>query len=264
MKLEAFVSRHYNDLNPNDLIIWQYIYQHKDACLGLTIEALARRCNVSRTTVMRFAQKIGLSGYSELKACLRWEPEEGIRTESGKLVSIVCDSNVKAIRHYQAQNYDDICSLLYHAKRIFAYGTGQTQKSVCGEFQRMMLSLNRLVNYIPAEGELRKVIRLMMPGDVFLVVSKSGESEILRNMMFQLKSRDIPTISLTRYGNNTLAGMSTKNLFVNIEEVAVLDQTNFESMTLMFLILEILFAKLVEYREKALAAGDLPSDALMQ
>ena len=44
--------------------------------------------------------------------------------------------------------------------------------------------------------------------------------------------------------------MSTKNLFVNIEEVTVLEETNFESMTLMFIILEILFAKLVEYRTK--------------
>ena len=60
----------------------------------------------------------------------------------------------------------------------------------------------------------------------------------------------VTTISLTRYGNNTLARMSTKNLFVNIEEVTVLEETNFESMTLMFIILEILFAKLVEYRTK--------------
>lgn len=42
--------------------------------------------------------------------------------------------------------------------------------------------------------------------------------------------------------------MSTKNLFVNIEEVTVLEETNFESMTLMFIILEILFAKFVEYK----------------
>lgn len=217
MKLEALVSRHYDELNPNDLIIWRYITQNKEQCLNMTIEALAQLCNVSRSTVMRFAQKIGLSGYSELKACLRFELEEDEVPVSRNLVSLICDSNIKAIHHFQSQNYDDICQILYNAKRIFMYGTGSLQKSVCREFQRMMLSLNILVNDIPAEGEVRKVVT---------------------------------TISLTRYGNNTLARMSTKNLFVNIEEVTVLEETNFESMTLMFIILEILFAKLVEYRTK--------------
>ena len=91
----------------------------------------------------------------------------------------------------------------------------------------------------------------MMYGlDIFFVVSKSGESDFIRNIMIQANSKGVTTISLTRYGNNTLARMSTKNLFVNIEEVTVLEETNFESMTLMFIILEILFAKLVEYRTK--------------
>ena len=250
MKLEALVSRHYDELNPNDLIIWRYITQNKEQCLNMTIEALAQLCNVSRSTVMRFAQKIGLSGYSELKACLRFELEEDEVPVSRNLVSLICDSNIKAIHHFQSQNYDDICQILYNAKRIFMYGTGSLQKSVCREFQRMMLSLNILVNEIPAEGEVRKVVKLMKPDDIFFVVSKSGESDFIRNIMIQANSKGVTTISLTRYGNNTLARMSTKNLFVNIEEVTVLEETNFESMTLMFIILEILFAKLVEYRTK--------------
>ena len=160
MKLEALVSRHYDELNPNDLIIWRYITQNKEQCLNMTIEALAQLCNVSRSTVMRFAQKIGLSGYSELKAGLRVELEEDEVPLSRNLVSLICDSNIKAIHHFQSQNYDDICQILYNAKRIFMYGTGSLQKSVCREFQRMMLSLNILVNDIPAEGEVLSLIHI--------------------------------------------------------------------------------------------------------
>ncbi|MCB7372777.1 SIS domain-containing protein, partial [Bacteroides caccae] len=78
--------------------------------------------------------------------------------------------------------------MLYNAKRIFMYGTGSLQKSVCREFQRMMLSLNILVNDIPAEGEVRKVVKLMKPDDIFFVVSKSGESDFIRNIMIQANS----------------------------------------------------------------------------
>ena len=88
MKLEVLVSKHYEELNPNDLIIWRYITQNKEQCLNMTIEALAHFCNVSRSTVMRFAQKIGLSGYSEMKACLRFELEVPFFLE--KLLRILC------------------------------------------------------------------------------------------------------------------------------------------------------------------------------
>ncbi len=257
MKLEALVSKHYNDLNPNDLIIWHYIYQHKDQCLKMNIETLASLCNVSRSTVMRFAQKIGVSGYSELKACLRLEMNESFVGVSGNLTQIVCDSSVKAIRYFQSQNYENICKLLFHAKRIFVYGTGQAQKSVAEEFRRSMLSLNILVNDIPGEGELKKMTRMMTPEDVILIISKSGENEAVRTVLFELNSRGIPVISLTRYGSNTLAKMSTENLFVNIEEIAVLEDTNFESMTLLFIILEIVFTRFAEYQARLSACPEV-------
>ena len=249
MKLEARVSQNYDILNPNDLIIWNYIYQHKQQCMNMSIDALAKLCNVSRSTVMRFAQKIGMSGYGELKACLHLEMKDSDMSSTEHLCEIVCESNIKAIQYYQRQNYDSVCSLLYNAKRIFLYGTGQAQRSVCGEFRRMMISLNILVLDVPADGELMKIIKMMTPEDVILIVSKSGEGESLRNIMFELNSRGIPSISLTKYGNNTLSRMSTEKLFVNIEELAVLDETNFVSMTLMFLMMEIVFTKFVEYKK---------------
>ena len=39
-------------------------------------------------------------------------------------------------------------------------------------------------------------------------------------------------------------------MFVNIREIAMLEETNFESMTLLFLIMEVLFTKFVEYRTR--------------
>ena len=255
MKLEALISKHYDSLNPNDLIIWRYIYKHKEKCANMSIESLAEACSVSRSTVMRFAQKLGLAGYSELKVHLRWELEE-IRDTPEHFVDMVCDMNIRAIQRFREQKYDRICRLLTESNRIFTYGTGMAQKAACSEFRRMMLSLNILVQDIPGEGELRKTVRLLSENDVILIVSKSGESSVLADVMTWLDSRGIPSISLTRYGNNTLAKMSTINLFVDIEEIALLENTNFESMTRMFIIMEILFTKLVEYRTGRLREED--------
>ncbi|MDO5408196.1 MAG: MurR/RpiR family transcriptional regulator [Eubacteriales bacterium] len=251
MRLEGLVSKYYDKLNPNDIIIWQYVFSHKEYCIHMSIEQVAEACSVSRSTVMRFAQKIGLSGFSELKAHLRWETGE-ISCETDNLVNIVCDTNARTIQYFREQNCDEICRFLNSAKRIFCYGTGQAQKSVAGEFQRMMLSLNILVHEISGEGELRKIAYMMQEKeDVVIIISKSGESNLLRDVMFLLNSRKVPVISLTRYGNNSLARMSTCNLFVDIEDISLLSNTNYSSMTQMFLVLEILFTKFVEYRKHA-------------
>lgn len=75
MKLEALVSRHYDELNPNVLLSGGILLKIKNKCLNMTIEALAQFSNVSRSTVMRFARRLAYAGYSELKhvCALNWK-----------------------------------------------------------------------------------------------------------------------------------------------------------------------------------------------
>lgn len=67
MKLAELVDKYYSDLNLNDLHIWRYILGHKKACENMSISELAEHCNVSKTSILRFTQKISLNGFSELK-----------------------------------------------------------------------------------------------------------------------------------------------------------------------------------------------------
>ena len=71
MKLEELINKHYDQLNANDFHIWNYISNNKHECQKMAIDQLAYKCNVSRTTILRFAQKISLKGYSELKLYLK-------------------------------------------------------------------------------------------------------------------------------------------------------------------------------------------------
>ncbi|MDE6195793.1 MAG: MurR/RpiR family transcriptional regulator, partial [Erysipelotrichaceae bacterium] len=72
MTLEKLVNQYYDKLNENDKYIWQYIYHHQQECQKMSIQELARICNVSHTTIIRFAKKIGLDGYSDIKMYLKW------------------------------------------------------------------------------------------------------------------------------------------------------------------------------------------------
>ena len=75
MNIQELMNKYYNNLNDNDKLICKYIINNKDTCYKLSIENLLQNVNVSSTTLFRFAQKISLTGFSELKVKLRLEAE---------------------------------------------------------------------------------------------------------------------------------------------------------------------------------------------
>lgn len=176
MNLEELVAKHYDELSENDYHIWRYISNHREEVSNLSINALAERCAVSRTTLLRFAQKLGLRGYSELKTCLRWEITR-VALPARSIVAQVCENNIRTIRHYEQMDFSEINQVLYHAGHIFIYGTGSTQREVAIELKRMFLSVHLIALDLPGEGELVKSYNLLSEGDVLFAISKSGESK---------------------------------------------------------------------------------------
>lgn len=119
MKLAELVNQHYKELSSNDLYIWDYIQAHGKECQNLSIVELAQRCHVSKTTILRFAQKLSLKGYSELKVYLSWENRpSGDMVIDEHLIEHVCDTSKYAIDELRERDFTDICEMLYHSGRI--------------------------------------------------------------------------------------------------------------------------------------------------
>ena len=64
MTLDELVESHYDELNENDLYIWQYIFHHKTECQKMSIQQLLMPAMFLITSIIRFTKKIGLDGYS--------------------------------------------------------------------------------------------------------------------------------------------------------------------------------------------------------
>ena len=134
-------------------------------CSEINIEELAKRCNVSRTTVMRFSQKLGLSGFSELKTILKWEIKNYSVTTDNCMEN-VCSSYTKAIADMADRNFDDICEKIYNAKRVLVYGSGAIQSSVAREITRIFLNGGCYFYNLEGQGETEVLLNAINPGDV--------------------------------------------------------------------------------------------------
>src|SRR5699024_7154164 len=107
-----------------------------------------------------------------------------------------------------------------------------------------------VIDVIAGEGEFIQTARVMNPNDIIFIISKTGESVFLRQHLPELQLKGISIISLTNAGNNHLAQMSDDNIFVSIERHTTIDNYYFDTMLLMYLVVEILFAKYVEFLRK--------------
>lgn len=128
MKLEELVNKHYDSLNNTDMLIWQYIYNHKKACLNYSINELADKCNVSRTTIMRFAQKLSLDGYGELKVMLKMESDSVVIPSVNELNDI-SQLYHRVIKELEQKDFSSICKMIRKSNRIFSFGSGAFQKN---------------------------------------------------------------------------------------------------------------------------------------
>lgn len=247
--VDELFLKYYEKFNENDKNIAKYVLNHKQLIPNLSTDELAKKCLVSRSTIMRFAQKVGLTGYGELKILIKLD-NETIPQIKGSFVDLVCDNDVKIIEHFRHLDMSEICQKFSKAQRIFVYGTGSVQRGIANEFKRMFLNLGMVIDVIAGEGEFIQTARVMNPNDIIFIISKTGESVFLRQHLPELQLKGISIISLTNAGNNHLAQMSDDNIFVSIERHTTIDNYYFDTMLLMYLVVEILFAKYVEFLRK--------------
>lgn len=249
MKLQELVNKHYNILNENDIYIWNYISNNKKECESLSIDNLAHKCNVSRTTILRFAQKISLKGYSELKLYLKLENQ--VINENDNKIKIVCNTYNELIKNISEKDCTDIFEKIDSARNIYIYGVGMVQSSIKKELKRIFMTSGKTFYDLSGYYESEISLNIANSNDLFIIISVSGENEFIIDFASKLKIKNIPIISITRLKNNTLSQMSDYNLYISSVTLNQdLSEVRYESITSYFILIEILFLKYMEYKKK--------------
>lgn len=251
MQLEELMNKHYKKLNENDFHILKYILNHQGTCYKLGINELAKKCNVSRTSILRLSQKLDFSGYSEFRVFLKWEAEkqEEEREDCRSFESLMRDmeSSIKYLKNTDMRN---ICKLIDEADRIFVYGSGTAQTSCALELQRMFISQHRYLTVIRDQIEFELMLPDLSTDDLIIIISLSGETPSLIPQAQTLSARGIPFISLTNLKNNLLAQLTPYNLYATSQAVTVYPKTELIAFAPFFLVGEALFRSYVDYAEE--------------
>lgn len=249
MRLEELVNKHYSQLNQNDVHIWRYIVKNKKKCSALTIEALASECNVSRTTILRFAQKLSLKGFSELKIYLKWETSEEDELET-EAIKVMCDGYNRAINDIAKRDFTGACKLIYEADRVFVYGSGDIQMAVAKQLKMMFLHGGECLYDIEGLSVDETFFSLVNPNDLVILISLNGESNKIVELARKMKLSNTKIVSITKLKDNTLASLSDENIYITTAQVNFdSNYRSFESYTILYIVAEILFVRYGLYKK---------------
>ena len=232
MRLEEIINKYRQNLNDTDMVIWKYILQHRAAARHISIHELARACAVSSTTIVRFAQKLGFDGFGELKAVLKMEtpaPTDYSKDVLNDLGTFYDTTWHKLI----TRNYDEASRLMHESNRIFAFASGFVQENVVQELKRLFFYDGVLIYNVQGRMEMESIMRTLTPDDLFIFV--------------------------TQLHDNTLASLSTTNLYVSpaLFQLYSADEerTPYKSMMPYFMLIELWYVKyrlyLQEQKDKA-------------
>ncbi len=250
MHLEELVSKNYVNLKENDHYVWSYIMEHKKECEHLSIEELAKRCHVSRTTILRFAKRLGLKGYAELKVYIRMMNEQV--NDAYSSLELACHTYHEYMNMLMRKDVSNILKMIDYAKNCYVYGTGNVQNTVAREIKRLFLEVGKLFFVIRSMNETASFVKIIDQEDVMILISYSGENQGLLEFAKQLKTKGVKIISICATKNNTLSHYADEALYVDCPNLMNPIGPRHEGLVNYFILVEFLLIRFIELKTKGI------------
>lgn len=239
MRMEELLNDSYEKFTDNEKHVCHYLSGHYEECIKKTIEEFAIDCHVSKTLLVRFAKKIGLSGYSELKARIKIELQEKEESVEGLLWTMT-DSYHKMMNDLIQKDLSTFFKKLYSAERVFVYGSGSSQARAASEMKRIFLPVKEMISFT-GHDLFYALQKIATPKDLVIIISLSGESNIVVKLAKMLRVNQVETVSITGLRSNTLASLCGENLYINSICLPVKYRIEYEFTTPYFILIEYLY-----------------------
>ncbi len=211
----------YNTLSKTQKVIANFILQNAARIPLLSITEVARACDTSETTVMRFLKKLDYNSYQVFRVNIAQEttddPSTSINDELSRHDTLEAIKH-KIISHTQTAIHDidvllpekiltQAVEALRSAGRLLIYGVGASGAIALDAYHKFGgIGLN--VCTYPDPHLMNITCSHAAPDDLLLAISHTGESNEVLHAVRIARERGTTVIGLTSFANSTLAKLS--------------------------------------------------------
>ena len=211
------INKLYNSLSTSEKRVAEYIQKHMDKAVVLTLQGLAKKCNTSDATVLRFCRSLGYMGFADFKISL--VPE---LLRSGKKVYLEVDNKDSAgdIKEVLKQNFinqaestlnncdikilSSLASKISKANRVMIIGLGGSA-GIAQIFCDSLSSLGIFSNFLQDRSIIQNAVTMLNSNDVLVGISHSGETEEIVSAIKIAGEYGAVTIGITNFLPSGLA-----------------------------------------------------------
>ena len=218
----------YDKMGKAEKRIADWIFENPKKIISLSIIELAEQCGCGEATIVRFAKRLGLNGYQELKFSLA--AEEGgspisthisAKDSPYEIYQKVCNDIYLSLEKTKSSLKEDslgkaaekICS----AGKIAVFGLGNSSAIAIDASHKFMRAGLNTHSYTDNHMQVIAASHLK-PGDVAIGISHSGSSKDIVEALKIAKDHGAITIAITNSGKSPILKQSDIVLATTSEE----------------------------------------------
>lgn len=223
-------------LTPAARRIGEYVLGHPDSPTRLTISELARECEVSDPSVVRFCRQLGYSGYPQLRLAVaqelgeiagRSDSPELYGTDIGpgdslrELVAKIGHSEVlgieETLKNLDLGALERATRALDGAQRVLSFGMGASG-SGAADLQHKLFRIGRNAIAIADPHEALVGASLLTASDVVVGLSHSGWTAEVARVLEVARGRGAVAVAITNSPDALVAGAADIVLSTSVRE----------------------------------------------
>ena len=244
----------YNNFYEAEKKIADYIVNNTQKVIDMTISELAESAGASDATVTRFCKKCHMKGFHHLKITLARELVES-KKDDVKISGDVSESNIKeslsnilankveelkqTVSMIDEKELSEILNLIRNARNVQFAAVGNTiPVALDGCYKFNQIGIPSVTNPI-WETQIAYTFNLSK-GDVVIIISNSGSSKRLIDVIEAAKAKEAYIVSITNSNNSPIAKISDYHIKTATREKLFLEKYYFSRISAMTVI-EILY-----------------------
>ncbi|AEF25971.1 MurR/RpiR family transcriptional regulator [Streptococcus parauberis] len=243
--------------------IADYILQHHQDVVNMTISELAKACGTSVATISRFCKKCQVDGFHHLKIELAKEIVEGgtgytvsntiSREDIGQSLQNILANKIEEMKqtvsYIEGNTFSAVLEAISQAGIVQLVAVGNTiPVAIDGAFRFNEIGIKAVAGTI---WETQTAFSLSLrKGDVMIAISNSGESRKVMTMVQEAKKNGVITIGITNNPMSTIGNLVDYHIQTATREKLFLNEFYFSRVSAMTVI-EIIYLFLTVGKESS-------------
>jgi len=244
-----------HNLNQTELKLFDYVVKNMHEVKDMSIQKFASEQFLSTTTIFRFTQKLGFSGYSDFINSLlvtthqRQSEDLPEMADSFDYSKEYLDNAMETVRVMSPKRVQEVIDVLKHKPRIYILTDDNTH--TIGQYcERLFIGLGFHAYFPETAYQRQNLANRIRSQDMIIALSYTGQDDVLIDFIQRVFLLEQPyLLSITRADNNPLQSLSNNNFYAFTDEINI-PNMNMTSSVTMLMIVELLVYKYMAFLQE--------------